>query len=60
MKKTSKKKFRVFPDNSRSNNRKQRKGQDFSVDKIITNKGAVIDTTDEAFSGGIIIDLRKE
>ena len=57
MKKTSKKKIRVSSENSRN----QRKVQSFSVTKpisrIITRKGVVIDTTDEAFSGGIIIDL---
>jgi len=33
--------------------------QGFSVNKIISSKGVIIDTTDEAFSGGIIIDLSR-
>lgn len=33
---------------------KQKKSK---VAKIISNKGVIIDTSDEAFSGGIIIDL---
>ncbi len=31
--------------------------QVFSVNKIISSKGVVIDTTDEAFNGGITLDL---
>lgn len=56
MKKTNNKKIRVYPSNSR---KQPKKDLVFSVDKIISSNGVEIDLTDEAFSGGIIIDLSR-
>lgn len=52
MKKQTKNISRVLPENSRKQH-----SQVFSVSKIISSKGVVVDTTDEAFSGGITLDL---
>jgi len=54
MKKQKTKKIRVYPEISSVS-----QVWGFSVNKIISSKGVVIDTTDEAFSGGIIIDLSR-
>ena len=55
-KKQTTKKIRVRPSNSR---KQLKKDLGFSVNKIISSKGVEIDLTDEAFSGGIIIDLSR-